>query len=102
MTANEYVKLVKIGDSFHNEIGKIAAKYIVQFPERLENEVIDYLQDKCSIYGTRYEEYLKTERMKKICNNCKHAKMSKYNEVFRHCGIEECRFSQKWSIDGCG
>jgi len=64
MTEDQHIKLVKIGDEFWEELGKLVAKCAVQLPEEVEVEVIAYLQDTCSIYGTTYDKYLKVLREK--------------------------------------
>ena len=55
MTEDQHIKLVAVGDDFWNEFGDFAAKYVALFPKEIEDEVIDYLQDKCSIHGSIYK-----------------------------------------------
>ena len=59
LTEEEHIKLVEIGDQFWNQFSKIAAEAISQFPEEIECAVISYLQDKCSIYGSCCDEFIK-------------------------------------------
>jgi len=58
MTEEEHIKLVEVGDEFWEKLGRAAAEAIAQFPEEIDHLITAYLQDKCSIYGTRYNEYL--------------------------------------------
>jgi len=62
LTKDQHMELVKVGDSFWDKLGQLAAVHIAQFPEDVEAEVTTYLQDKCSIYGTEYDIYLKAIR----------------------------------------
>jgi hypothetical protein len=62
MTEDESIKLCDIGNSFWDQLGKLAAKHIAQMPEELEGITTTYLQDKCSIYGTRYSKELPLAR----------------------------------------
>ena len=59
MTEDEHIQLVQVGDSFWEQLGRLAAEHIAKMPQHLETETVAYLQDMCSIYGTRYDEYLK-------------------------------------------
>lgn len=54
MTEDEHIKLVEVGESFWSKLGELAADHIAQLPKEIEDEVIAYLQDKCSIYSSRY------------------------------------------------
>jgi hypothetical protein len=58
VTEEEHIKLVEIGNSFWKKLGILAAEHIAQLPEHMEEETTMYLQDKCSIYSTRYSEHL--------------------------------------------
>lgn len=62
MNDDEHIQLVEVGDSFWQKLGVLAAEHIAQMPEHLEHETIMYLQDRCSIYGTRYDEVLSNLR----------------------------------------
>lgn len=62
LTDAEHIKLVGVGDEFWAQLGRLAAKCINEMPPELEALTTTYLQDKCSIYGTRYSEYLKELR----------------------------------------
>lgn len=65
LTEEEHDKLAEIGDSFWLALGKLAAKHILQMPAELEDLTTAHLQDKCSIYGTRYGEIIDKARRKK-------------------------------------
>ena len=60
----EYELLNEIGNSFWEALGKLAAEHIAKLPSEIEGNVTAYLQDRCSIYRTRYDEYLAAERAK--------------------------------------
>lgn len=62
MTRDQHIKLVEVGDSFWQKLGVLAAEHVAMLPEDIEPEVIAYLQDVCSIYGTRYNEHLEKLR----------------------------------------
>jgi hypothetical protein len=62
MTEDEHIKLVDIGDQFWIDFSILAAKYIAMMPEDIEDEVVPYLQDLCSIYGSRAFDILAAMR----------------------------------------
>jgi hypothetical protein len=62
MTEDEHIKLVGVGDSFWAKLGELAADHIAQMPKEIEDEVIAYLQDRCSIYSTCYDADLPSAR----------------------------------------
>lgn len=64
MKEEDHIKLVEIGNMFWEEFGELCAKHIAKMPEDLEVETIMYLQEKCSIYGSKYEEFLSLYRYK--------------------------------------
>lgn len=63
MTTDQHIKLVAVGDKFYEKLGDLAAGCIAEFPCSIQDEVIRYLQDKCSIYSTTYTEKLKKLRL---------------------------------------
>ncbi len=62
MTTDQHIRLVAVGDKFYEKLGNLAAECIAEFPCGIQDEVIRYLQDKCSIYGTTYIDKLKELR----------------------------------------
>ena len=62
LTEEEHTKLVEVGDIFWERLGVAAAEVAVQFDESIEHLVIGYLQDKCSIYSTRYPKHIRRLR----------------------------------------
>ena len=58
MTEDQHIKLVEVGNSFWEELGHLAARHIARMSEETEHETIMYLQDKCSVYSTKYDEIL--------------------------------------------
>lgn len=65
LTEDDHIKLVEVGDMFWEEFSKLCAQHISMLPEAIEDEVITYLQDKTSIYGSNYTEYLRNYRKDK-------------------------------------
>ena len=62
MTRDEHVKLVEVGDSFYDKLARLAAEHIAQMPRIMKHETIEYLQERCSIYGSSYKDYLSDAR----------------------------------------
>lgn len=62
MKEHEHIKLVKIGDSFYRKLSTLIAEHVALMPESIEHEVIAYLQDNCSVYGSDYAQELKLIR----------------------------------------
>jgi hypothetical protein len=63
LTEDEHTKLVKIGDSFYDELGLLVADHVARTPRQLESETLCYLQDKCSVYGVDYDKHLASRRL---------------------------------------
>ena len=62
LTEDQHIKLVEVGNKFWEELGTLAAECAAEFPPEIEDDVIMYLQDKCSIYGTNYDDKLREIR----------------------------------------
>ena len=62
LTEDQHIKLVKVGNEFWEELGTLAAEMIAKFPEEIEDDVTMYLQEKCSIYGSNYDNKLREIR----------------------------------------
>jgi hypothetical protein len=58
LTEEEHLDLVDVGDSFWHAFGKLAAEHIQKMPPQLRDVTTQYLQEKSSIYGSRYDEFL--------------------------------------------
>ena len=61
MTEDEHIQLVDVGNEFWEEFSKLCAKYIQKMPPHLVATTTEYLQDKTSIYGSKYDDYLSPE-----------------------------------------
>jgi hypothetical protein len=59
MTEDEHIKLVEVGNSFWDKLGSLIADHVAQMPKHLEGDTLNYLQDKCSVFGTEYDKYLR-------------------------------------------
>ena len=58
LTEQERINLVAEADDFWGQLGKMAAEKAAKFSPEVEHLIIAHLQDCCSIYSTRYSEYL--------------------------------------------
>ena len=66
MTEEEHIRLANVGDIFYRDFSKLVARHIAKMPTDLETVTVAYLQDKCSIYGSQYAEYLNRMRRPEI------------------------------------
>lgn len=64
-TEAEHINLVKTGNRFWTAFSKLIAECVADMPEELEGEVLAYLQDKASVYGSKYDDYLPAARAKR-------------------------------------
>lgn len=62
LTEEQHIKIVEIGNDFWEEFGALAAKHIARLPVELEDELTTHLQEKCSIYGSNYDDRLREIR----------------------------------------
>lgn len=65
MNTEQYVKLVDIGNEFWNRFSQLIGKAVSQFPPDIEDEVLAYLGDKTSVYGSGYKKYVNRPEPKK-------------------------------------
>ena len=59
MNQNQHIQLVELGDHFWDQYSRLIAEVVSQFPPELEHEVLAYLQDKSSVYGSKYPRFVK-------------------------------------------
>jgi hypothetical protein len=65
MNEEQHVKLVDVGDHFWDQISRLIGKAVSQFPEEIEDEVIAYLGERSSVYGSEYKKYVNREEPRK-------------------------------------
>ena len=62
VTEEQHIALVEIGNQFRNELTRLVGEAISKFPEEIEYEVLDYLQDRTSIYSLNYSRIQNNNR----------------------------------------
>lgn len=65
MNEEQHVKLVDVGNEFWYQFSHLIGKTVSQFPLEIEDEVLAYLGDKTSVYGSDYKKYVNRPEPKK-------------------------------------
>ena len=58
MTEDEHIKLIEVGDHFHDEFGKLVADCLKKVPESMHFDMLNHLSDQSSVWGSCYSEYM--------------------------------------------
>ena len=58
LTEEEHIKLVEVGNEFYEKLGVLIAEAVNKMPKNLESITLEYLQERCSVYGSSYDEHL--------------------------------------------
>lgn len=61
MSEEEYEKLVTLGDEFWEEFSKLIAAKLKKTPSHLREVFLAMMQDKASVYGSKYDHYMEQE-----------------------------------------
>ena len=64
LTEEAHERLVEVGGFFWEELGKLTAAALAKMPKEYEDMTMVYLQDRASLYGTEFDEYLPASRRK--------------------------------------
>jgi len=65
MNTEQHVQLVDVGNHFWDQFSQLIGKAVSQFPEEIEDEVIAYLGERSSVYGSEYKKYINRPEPKK-------------------------------------
>jgi len=58
MTEEQHIQLVEAGNDFWNRYSRLVAEVVSLFPPEMEDEVLSYLQDRSSAYGSKYRQHV--------------------------------------------
>jgi hypothetical protein len=58
ITDAEHERMVEVGNLFWDALGRLAATHIALMPAELHDWAAEYLQERCSVYGTEYDKHL--------------------------------------------
>jgi hypothetical protein len=62
MTNEEHILLNHVGDLFWTKFGELVADHVAMLPGSLETEALMYLQEKASVFGSCYRDFLADKR----------------------------------------
>lgn len=60
----EHERLVEVGNWFWEELSWLCARAVAKMPREIEDLTAAYMQDRCSLYGSRFDQYLPECRAK--------------------------------------
>ena len=78
MTKDQHILLIKIGNSFQEKLVGLVAEHVAQLPKELEEDAIDYLQDR--FHNVIYDADMSTE-IAKARNDLKEMNKFKLSEI---------------------
>ena len=58
MTEDEHIALVELGDEYWEEFSKLIADKLKKAPPHLRDIFLSMMQEKSSVYGSKYEDYM--------------------------------------------
>ncbi len=59
MTEEEYITLSELGDEYWEEFSKLIAAKLKKCPEHLRDKFLTMLQELSSVFGSKYDHYMK-------------------------------------------
>lgn len=62
LTESEHLMLVELGDKLSHQLAMSTADLVAAMPRDLQTLTLEYLQERCNVYATRYEKYLDIQR----------------------------------------
>jgi len=62
MTEEHADMLHEVTDQFYTEFSHLVARNLAKLPDDLRWRALEYFQDKCSVYGSCYDDYLNEYR----------------------------------------